>query len=144
MLRAAVALCAVGVSASVTFTVKLIGPVTLPVGVPVIAPVPPFNVKPAGSAPTLIDQAYGVMPPVAPSVWLYAVPSVPPGSVAGVIFSVGALIAMPRLAPFVAFVGVWESVTVAAKFDVPVKVPVGVPEITPALLKLNPAGKLPV
>jgi len=65
------------------------------VGVPVIAPVPPFNVKPAGSAPTLIDQAYGVMPPVAPSVWLYAVPSVPPGSVAGVIFSVGALIAMP-------------------------------------------------
>ena len=51
---------------------------------------------------------------------------------------------MPRLAPFVAFVGVWESVTVAAKFDVPVKVPVGVPEITPALLKLNPAGKLPV
>jgi len=84
------------------------------------------------------------MPPVAPSVWLYAVPSVPPGSVAGVIFSVGALIAMPRLAPFVAFVGVWESVTVAAKFDVPVKVPVGVPEITPALLKLNPAGKLPV
>jgi hypothetical protein len=48
------------------------------------------------------------------------------------------------LAPFVAFVGVWESVTVAAKFGVPVKVPVGVPEITPALLKLNPAGKLPV
>jgi len=66
MLRAAVAVPA-GTSASVTLTVKLIGPVTLPVGVPVIAPVPPFNVKPAGSAPTLIDQAYGVMPPVAPA-----------------------------------------------------------------------------
>ena len=70
MLSAAVAVCAVGVSASVAFTVKLIGPVTLPVGVPVIAPVPAFKLSPAGREPTLIDQAYGLIPPVAASVWL--------------------------------------------------------------------------
>jgi hypothetical protein len=56
MLNAAVALAA-GCSASVTFTVKLMGPVTLPVGVPEITPVLAFKVNPAGSDPTLIDQA---------------------------------------------------------------------------------------
>jgi hypothetical protein len=56
MLRAAVAFCAVGVSASVTFTVKLIGPVTLPVGVPEITPVLVFKLSPAGNDPALIDQ----------------------------------------------------------------------------------------
>jgi hypothetical protein len=55
MLSAAVADPA-GDSESVTFTVKLIGPVTLPVGVPVIAPVLPFKLSPAGSEPTLIVQ----------------------------------------------------------------------------------------
>jgi hypothetical protein len=57
MLRFFVAFCAVGVSASVTFTVKLMGPVTLPVGVPEIAPVLVFRLSPAGSEPTLIDHA---------------------------------------------------------------------------------------
>jgi hypothetical protein len=56
MLNAAVADPA-GDSESVTFTVKLIGPVTLPVGVPVIAPVPAFKLSPAGREPALIDQA---------------------------------------------------------------------------------------
>jgi hypothetical protein len=57
MLRLFVAVCAVGVSASVTFTVKLMGPVTLPLGVPEIAPVLVFRISPAGNEPTLIDHA---------------------------------------------------------------------------------------
>jgi hypothetical protein len=40
-------------------------------------------------------------------------------------------------------VGVSESVTVQLKEDAPTNGPVGVPEITPALLKLKPAGKVP-
>jgi hypothetical protein len=68
MLSAAVALAGVGTSESVTLTVKLIGPVTLPVGVPEMMPVLAFRVSPAGSEPPLIDQEYGVIPPVAPSV----------------------------------------------------------------------------
>lgn len=46
--------CAVGVSESVTVTVKLIVPVTVPVGVPVMAPVEAFNVNPAGRLPELM------------------------------------------------------------------------------------------
>jgi hypothetical protein len=56
MLSAAVAVPA-GCSESVTFTVKLIAPVTLPVGVPEITPVLEFMVKPAGRLPALIDHA---------------------------------------------------------------------------------------
>jgi len=38
------------------------------VGVPLSAPVAPFSVTPAGRAPAVIDQLYGVVPPVAASV----------------------------------------------------------------------------
>jgi hypothetical protein len=48
-----------------------------------------------------------------------------------------------KLTLLVAVVGVCESVTVTVKFEVLVTVPLGVPEITPALLRLKPAGKLP-
>jgi hypothetical protein len=57
MLSADVAESAIGVSESVTFTVKLIGPVPLPVGVPEISPVLGFNDSPEGRAPALIDHA---------------------------------------------------------------------------------------
>ncbi len=70
-------------------------------------------------------------------------PMLPPASEVVVTFSGGALTAMLRLAVVVAFVGVCESVRVTVKVEVPVNVPVGVPKITPALLKLKPAGKLP-
>ena len=77
-------------------------------------------------------------------VWLlYAVPIFPPASDVVVTLSGGALTAILRLAVLVAVVGVCESVTVTVKLEVPVNVPVGVPEITPALLKLKPAGKVP-
>ena len=54
MLRLAVALRAVGVSESVTLTVKLEVPVT--VGVPEIRPVLVLRLRPDGKLPTLIDQ----------------------------------------------------------------------------------------
>ena len=66
----------------------------------------------------------------------------PPRSDVVVTLSGALLTVMLRLAVFVAGVGVCESVTFTVKLEVPV-VPLGVPEITPALLKLKPAGKLP-
>ena len=51
MLRLAVAVLAVGVSESVTVTVKFTVPDT--VGVPVIAPVDEFRLRPAGKLPVV-------------------------------------------------------------------------------------------
>jgi hypothetical protein len=65
----------------------------------------------------------------------------PPKSEVVVTLNGATLTVMLRLALLLAGV-VSESVTVTVKFEVPV-VPLGVPEITPALLKLKPAGKLP-
>ena len=78
MLRACVADCG-GLLESVTLIVKFTGPFG-PVGVPVIAPVPAFKVKPAGNAPTLREKVSGAWPPVVAIVWLYAVPSTPFGN----------------------------------------------------------------
>jgi len=46
----------VGLSESVTVTVKLIVPTCGPVGVPVIAPVDVFSDKPAGKLPLVTDH----------------------------------------------------------------------------------------
>ena len=64
-LSALVAACEL---ASVTRTVKLLVPD--PVGVPEIAPVLGASVNPAGKVPVMVDQEYGVVPPVAASVAL--------------------------------------------------------------------------
>ena len=61
MLRFAVAVCA-GELESVTFTVNEEVPAV--VGVPLICP-ELLSVKPAGKVPELIDQLYGVVPPLA-------------------------------------------------------------------------------
>jgi hypothetical protein len=42
--------------------------------VPDISPVDELSERPAGREPLTIDQEYGVTPPVAPRVWLYATP----------------------------------------------------------------------
>jgi hypothetical protein len=60
-----------GVWESVTWTVKLEVPAV--VGVPEITP-PELKESPAGSEPDASDQLYGVTPPAAASVWLYATP----------------------------------------------------------------------
>ena len=51
------------VAESVTITVKFAVPTV--VGVPVMAPVDAFRVRPVGRAPTEIDQVYGAVPPLA-------------------------------------------------------------------------------
>ena len=56
-----------GAAESATVTVNAPGP---PVGVPPIAPLEAFSVKPAGSAPAVTLQVYGGMPPVAAMVAL--------------------------------------------------------------------------
>jgi hypothetical protein len=50
------------------------------VGVPETTPVVADNDSPAGSAPLATDQVYGVLPPVAASVAVYATPTCPAGS----------------------------------------------------------------
>ena len=75
---------------------------------------------------------------------LYTLPMDPPGSDVVVTLSGGAVTVMLRLAVVVACVGVCESVAVTVKLVVPVKGPLGVPVIAPALLKIKPEGKLPV
>src|SRR5436190_7555742 len=57
------------------------------VGVPVMAPVLPSRLSPAGSAPMVIDQVNGAVPPAAVMDELYAVVAVPPGNVVLVIVS---------------------------------------------------------
>ena len=56
-------------------TLKLNAPAT--VGVPEIAPVPLFKLKPGGRLPLFIDHVIGVVP-LAVSVSLYGVHTVPP------------------------------------------------------------------
>ncbi|MFZ0228271.1 MAG: hypothetical protein WAL41_15320, partial [Mycobacterium sp.] len=55
--------------------VKLYGPAV--VGVPVIAPVLVFKLRPTGRLPALMLQVYGPTPPDEASVWLYAVLAIP-------------------------------------------------------------------
>jgi hypothetical protein len=76
---------------SVTVAVK--GYVPLAVGVPEINPLAPASVSPGGRLPPVTDQAYGVVPPLASSVCEYAVPLVPPASLADVIVkAIGAIV----------------------------------------------------
>lgn len=73
-----------GALESVTCTVNDDVPAT--VGVPEIAPLPE-RLRPVFSVPDVIDHLYGVVPPVAPSVAPYAVPTFPDASEAVVIES---------------------------------------------------------
>jgi hypothetical protein len=73
---------AVAEAASVTRTVKVEEPAA--VGVPLKTP-PADRSSPAGRVPADTDQLFVPVPPVAVSVWLYAVPTVPAGSEAGEI-----------------------------------------------------------
>ncbi len=138
MVKLAVAVWAVGVSESVTVTVKGVAPTV--VGVPEITPAL-LKLKPAGGVP---DQLYGPMPPLACKVApRYTTLTTPCGSELEVVATASGAAAtvMLRLACAVCAVGVSESVTVTVKFEVATAF--GVPEMTPALLKLKPTGKLP-
>ena len=119
---------------SVTFTAKLAVPAA--VGVPDI--VLPVRLRPAGSDPLATDHVYGAVPPVALSSCEYAVPTVPAGNDAVIIFKGGALIVNETLA--VADPDTL-SVTCTVKLDEPEVL--GVPDIVlPA--RLRPAGSDPL
>src|SRR4030066_411229 len=64
--------------ASTTCTVKFDVPAVS--GIPLITPLPLSKLKPDGSVPVMTDQAYGVLPPEADSVWLKARLTVPSDS----------------------------------------------------------------
>ena len=72
MVKVCVAVCAVGVVESVTLAVKENEPEA--VGVPETAPAVE-RVKPAGNAPALTLQLYGVVPPEAANEVEYAAPT---------------------------------------------------------------------
>jgi len=116
----------------VALTVKLY--VLAAVGVPVIAPVAEFKLKPVGNVPLATAHVIGVVP-VALSVWLYALFTVPSGSVAVVIVGGAAITILRELVPFPA-----ELVALTEKVNAPIVV--GVPDITPVeAFRLKPAGK---
>ena len=72
-------------------------------------------------------------------------PMDPPASVVVVTLNGGALITMLRFADALCLVGDSLSVTVTVKLTVPVRVPLGLPEIAPVLVfNESPAGRLPV
>lgn len=75
MVQVLVLVCATPDVESVTSAVKLNVPGV--VGVPVMAPVEGFNVRPAGSAPVTMEKVYGGVPPVAAREELYGVLTVP-------------------------------------------------------------------
>src|SRR5271155_2437830 len=88
------------------------------VGVPEIKPVAAVRLKPAGSAPAVILQVYGIVPPLAASVAEYALLTVPPGR--DVVVTEGgcataAAIVKPKDCVAVCWVGEVESVTITVK-----------------------------
>ena len=92
MLRLAVAVSG-GLAASATCTVKLKFPPA--VGIPEIDP-SAFTSSPGGRVPPLKVQLYGVIPPDACSVALYAVPAVAPASDAVVTAGGGTTVIDPE------------------------------------------------
>jgi hypothetical protein len=123
-------------------TLNVIDVVEVPVGVPVIAPVALASVRPAGSAPAVIDQVTGDVPPLEVRVAAYGAPAVPVGRLEVARDSGAAFSVMPKASVAISAVGVSASVTlmIAASQDVFV----GVPEMTPVVaLRDSPAGNEP-
>jgi len=89
-----------------------------------------------------MDHVYGVVPPVAASVVLYAVPTCPLGSAVVEIPIVAGVTVIAKFADFVKGVAL-ESVTLKVR-GVLVTAVVGVPVIRPEALIDNPAGSVPL
>jgi hypothetical protein len=109
------------------------------VGVPEITP-ELLIANPAGKLP---EDTVQVMVPTPPLDWrlaLYAALTTPEGRVVVVMTSSGLMVMVN--ACFAVWGGVPESVAVTVKFVVPAAV--GVPEMSPAPLRVNPAGSFPV
>jgi hypothetical protein len=127
---------AVRLPLSVTLTVKLEDPPA--VGVPLITP-PALSVKPPGNEPVEIVHVFPPLPPVAVSVWEYAVPKVPPGSDPVVIASGAGLIVTTY-----ACESVEPSLSVIFTLKLKLPAAVGVPLIVPCAASIfNPSGSEP-
>ena len=121
----------------VTPTVKSNVPASA--GVPEITPVASARVNPSGSAPLARLQVMGASP-VAASVWLYTVPTVPFAN-ESVVIAGGIMGATVRESSMASFPVALAALTV--KSNVPASV--GVPEITPvASPRVNPSGNAPL
>jgi len=106
------------------------------VGVPLT--VQPESVSPAGSVP-VIEQEYGVVPPVAVIVPEYGTSTVPFGSVPAIASGAGEITIVSFWVAFCA--GLPESVTFTVTGEDPAAV--GVP-LTVQALSDRPAGRVPV
>jgi hypothetical protein len=119
-------------------SVTLIVNAPLEVGVPVIAPVVEFRLRPAGSVPVATENVYGAVPPVTVIAGLLnASPTSPELTVEQVTVGGGTMVKgqLP------------VATTPLASLTWMVKVPaaVGVPVIAPVeAFKLRPAGRVPV
>jgi len=83
------------------------------------------------------------VPPVAARDWLYAELTMPPGKVAvETARGAGRVAAVMSMESALVAVAAAESVTRTVKLDVPAAV--GVPLITPAALRVSPAGRVPI
>src|SRR5579872_4248472 len=121
---------------SFTCTVKLEVPAA--VGVPLSCPAV-LRANPAGNVPLVTDHWYGDVPPLAVSVCVYAVPTVPLGT--------GEVVVIASPAPIVNLkfcVAVSELLSFACTVILEVPAAVGVPLSCPAVLRANPAGNVPL
>ena len=133
------ALC-VGEPLSATLTVKDVAPAVF--GVPVIAPVEAFKFNPPDNAPTLIEYAYGVVPPLAVQVPEYPTPTCAPAGKLQANVNVGGATVKLLIACVAACTGVPLSVALTVNDVVPDVF--GVPVIAPVdVFKLNPPGNTP-
>jgi hypothetical protein len=125
-----------GLLVSVAFTVSVV--VLAVVGVPLIVQF--AIVKPAGSVPAVIVQAYGAVPPETPISPLYGTFTVPAGGDVSVNVPTGLIVRLTG--PVVISCVLLESVAFTVRFTVPAMV--GVPLTTqPAGVSTRPAGNTP-
>ena len=117
-------------------TVKLEVPAV--VGVPLIVPLP-LKASPAGKLPEDTLHVMVPTPPLDARATLYVVPTKPLAREVVVIASLALIVMLSDW--FAVWGGVSESAAVTVNLLVPAVV--GVPEISPEVLKVNPPGKLP-
>jgi hypothetical protein len=126
---------------ALSFTARVKVAVPFAVGVPEICPALD-RLNPGGRFPDAIDHVYPGVPPLAPSVVLYELPFFPPARLVDVIVNVlgAALTVIDSCADAVC---AGDALSLTETVNVAVPLVVGVPEICPALERLNPAGRLP-
>jgi hypothetical protein len=126
-----------------SLTLKVSGvALTAAVGVPLMAPVEVFSDSPAGNVPLVSDQLYGVAPPVAFRLALYAVPTWPFGNDVVVMASGAAIVSESDTD--LLWTGLLESLTLKVS-EVALTAAVGVPLMAPvAAFRDSPVGNVPL